>query len=109
MRIPNINAASTFAGVSNQAAKETSDSSKARAASGEASQKANATPTVEDVAESQQASDRDAQEKYDGPSSRIVPASATTSASEHLDREAPSVFDLPVEDDTPPPQLDTQA
>ena len=109
MRIPNINTAASLAGISNQAAKETSDSSKAKAAGSEASQQAKADTAVEDVSESQQTSDRDAQEKYDGPTAKSSSAPAASVEPEHVERQAPSVFDLPVEDDTPPPQLDTQA
>jgi len=109
MRIPNINGAANFAGISSQAAKETNDSSHSRAASTEASQQSTADATVEDVSESQQASDRDAQEKYDGPAPRPQAAITTQATPEPVDRQAPSVFDLPVEDYMPPPQLDTQA
>jgi len=109
MRIPNINTAASFAGISNQAAKETSDSSKAKAAGSEASQQAKADTPVAEVSKSQQTSDRDAQEKYDGPTAKSSSVSAASVESEHVNRQAPSVFDLPVEDDTPPPQLDTQA
>jgi hypothetical protein len=109
MRIPNINGAASFAGISNQAAKETTDSSKSRAASAEASQQSTADAQVEDVSESQQASDRDAQEKYDGPAPRPQAPITKQADPEPVDRHAPSVFDLPVEDDMPPPYLDTQA
>jgi hypothetical protein len=109
MRIPNINGAASFAGISSQAAKETTESSKSRAASTEAIQQSTADATVEDVSESQQASDRDAQEKYDGPAARPQAAVTAQADPEPTDRKAPSVFDLPVEDDMPPPQLDTQA
>jgi hypothetical protein len=109
MRIPNINGSAGFAGISNQAAKETTDSSKSRASSVEASQQSAADAKVEDVSETQHAGDRDAQERYDGPISKPKALVTAKAESEPVDRQAPSVFDLPVEDDMPPPQLDTQA
>jgi len=109
MRIPNINAAAGFAGITGQSARETSESNRSTAASAEASRQSETIGQVEDVSESQQAGDRDAQEKYEGPNSRSSPIAKSDSSGANSDRVAPSAFDLPVADDSPPPALDTQA
>jgi len=109
MRIPNINLALNFAGVASQSAKETTDSSKAKQASSEANQQTNAENSIEDVSKSEAASDRDAQEKYEGPAPPHSLSSRTSTEDPSSERIAPSVFDLPVADDNPPPALDTRA